>query len=468
MKIFLYLSLIKIYFSLDFNPLPKENGILNSQYAHNTTNNLYFIFEHFRHGARSPCNGGFIDYKDDLGGKWDNYGSLTKLGAKQHYLLGLRNRKYYDGFISREYNSNEIRVYCSNYNRTMMSAQAQLLGFYNKIDFKNIQKNDDIIGEEKISNKVNLQGIIPPINLFLNMQEDKQKFEIAFREKFKCPFLKEMIEKNIKNIDKLETFNKLNNIKEKIVSNYLGIILKEFEIKSYPVNYTTIYTFCDIFICSYFDEENNKKRFYNIEKKYKNFNSTELLGICYNYLFEKFYKVEGAEYSKENSVITMSKILKSMINFMELRINKSQEYIGYESPKFVLYSGHDDTLTQIQLFLNQFFNINLEWVPFASNQIFEIRKYGNTFYVEVYYNEKLKMNITFNEFSEIIKKSIMSEVEIEKKCYGFIRSPYFLRIFILILLFIFMIIFFIVMKIYYCYKNESLKINKPPKIVLVE
>ena len=194
MKIFLYLSLIKIYFSLDFNPLPKENGILNSQYAHNTTNNLYFIFEHFRHGARSPCNGGFIDYKDDLGGKWENYGSLTKLGAKQHYLLGLRNRKYYDGFISREYNSNEIRVYCSNYNRTMMSAQAQLLGFYNKIDFKNIQKNDDIIGEEKISNKVNLQGIIPPINLFLNMQEDKQNFEIAFREKFKCPFLKEMIE----------------------------------------------------------------------------------------------------------------------------------------------------------------------------------------------------------------------------------------------------------------------------------
>ena len=135
MKIFLFLFFTKIILSVCFIPIPKENGILDSPYSHKSTDNLFFILEHFRHGARSPCNGEFINNTDELGGKWQNYGALTKIGVKQHFLLGKENRKRYNNFISNYYDPKEIQIYSSNYNRTMMSAQAQLLGFYNIVNY---------------------------------------------------------------------------------------------------------------------------------------------------------------------------------------------------------------------------------------------------------------------------------------------------------------------------------------------
>ena len=58
---------LNLVLAICFNPLPEGNGILNSKYSHRSTDNLYFIFEHFRHGARSPCEGEFINKKDELG-----------------------------------------------------------------------------------------------------------------------------------------------------------------------------------------------------------------------------------------------------------------------------------------------------------------------------------------------------------------------------------------------------------------
>ena len=81
MKFILYLIFIKLI--LSFIPIPKNNGLLNSPYSHKSTDNLFFIFEHFRHGARSPCNGKFINNTDELGGKWQNYGFLSKVGIKR-------------------------------------------------------------------------------------------------------------------------------------------------------------------------------------------------------------------------------------------------------------------------------------------------------------------------------------------------------------------------------------------------
>ena len=468
MKIFLYFVLIKLLNSLDFNPLPIGNGNLNSNYSHTSTDNLFFVFEHFRHGARSPCNGGFLNKTDDIGGKWPDYGGLTNVGIRQHYSLGQTLRKYYDGFISREYDPKEIKIYCSNYNRTMISAQSQLLGFYNNMSFEEIKKNDDILGENIIDNKMQLNSIIPPINLFESLYKRKRRnFEITFSEKFECPIHKEMINKNKKVIDELEVFDKLNNIKGKINTKYFEILNREFNLGVYTMNYTGMLNFCDIYICNYFDEGNNRQRLDKVAKKYKEFDLKELLGMCYEYMAEKFFTLEGAEYANQSSIIIMSKIMKKMVNYMESRIINQNDFKSYDSPKFVMYSGHDDTLTQMQLFLNKSFHINLEWVPFASNQIFEIRKYENVFYVEVYYNSKLKMNITFSQFSDIVENSIMNEDEINQKCYGFTRSRYFSRIVILFLLLLFLLISYITTKIYYYYNSEKVKVAKPRTVLII-
>ena len=152
---------------------------------------------------------------------------------------------------------------------------------------------------------------------------------------------------------------------------------------------------------------------------------------------------------------------------MESRIINQKDYKSNDSPKFIMYSGHDDTLTQMQLFLNKSFHINLEWVPFSSNQIFEIRKYGNVFYVELYYNNKLKMNITFSQFSDIVENSIMNEDEINQKCYGLTRSRYLSRIVILFLLLLFLLISYITTKIYYYYFSEKVKVVKPRTVLII-
>ena len=460
MEIFLYIFFTKLSLILSFIPIPKENGILNSPYSHRTNDNLYFIFEHFRHGARSPCNGKFVNNKDELGGTWKNYGFLSKVGIKQHFLLGLKNRKKYDNFISNEYNPKELKIFCSFYDRTMMSAQAQLLGFYNnKMNFNDIKQNDDIIGEEKTLNKMNLSSIIPPINIIGQFQfENNDELEMVFSEKFKCPLHSKMIKKNLKELHTIKSFNKINNIQKQFNEKYSSILSKEFKVKNYTEDYFGMIKFCDIFITYYFDDGNNNLILKNLEKKYNFFKSNEVLNICYDFFSEKFFKVEGTAYAEESTILLMSKSMKNIVNYMEKRINKkNQKYIGYDAPKFIMLSGHDDTLTQMQLFFHKFFSVNTEWVPFASTQVLELRKYGNSFYVELYYNDKLKMNITFKQFSQRVKNVIMTEKEINERCYGFTNSEYYLIIILLCLLLIIVFISCMSTKIYFYYfhqKNE--------------
>ena len=225
-----------------------------------------------------------------------------------------------------------------------------------------------------------------------------------------------------------------------------------------------------MYISYYFDKDKNRKIIDNLEKKYNFFNSSEVLDICYNFFYEKFLVIESEEYAKDNYKIIMSRTLNKLINIMKQRINKNDpNYISPESPKFLLYSGHDDTLTQMQIFLNKHFNINKEWVPYASNQIFELRKYGNIFHIEVYYNDRLKMNITFEEFYDIVNKNIMSLSEINEKCYG-IKNSSSNNLLFLFLCWILMLCIASFIFLNVCIllkKKENFKFEKPPKIVMI-
>ena len=80
-----------------------------------------------------------------------------------------------------------------------------------------------------------------------------------------------MIKKNKKVIDELEVFDKLNNIKGKINTKYFEILNREFNLGVYTMNYTGMLNFCDIYICNYFDEGNNRQRLDKVAKKHKEF-----------------------------------------------------------------------------------------------------------------------------------------------------------------------------------------------------
>ena len=91
---------------------------------------LLFLFEHCRHGARSMSHLDKND-KDFIGELWNGKAELSYVGMRQHYLLGVNNKYKYSELLNfSEYNPNDIIVYATNSNRTIMSAQSQLIGMY--------------------------------------------------------------------------------------------------------------------------------------------------------------------------------------------------------------------------------------------------------------------------------------------------------------------------------------------------
>jgi hypothetical protein len=140
--------------------------------------------------------------------------------------------------------------------------------------------------------------------------------------------------------------------------------------------------------------------------------------MCDEFLYKQFIHIRNGGISDKNPFISISPIITNILYWMKVRADKNNNFApDYEEPKFVIYSGHDSTLFQMQTFLKKCFNIEVEKTEFASTQLMELRKYGRIYYVEIYYNDKLKMNITLKEFEQQINKNIMSEDEINNLCY---------------------------------------------------
>ncbi|XP_044763019.1 prostatic acid phosphatase-like [Coccinella septempunctata] len=84
----------------------------------------------FRHGARTPVD----PYPNDpyrSASFWPaGFGQLTNEGKEQQFQLGQWFRKRYADFMPAEYSEKDIYVRSTDVDRTLMSAEANLAGFY--------------------------------------------------------------------------------------------------------------------------------------------------------------------------------------------------------------------------------------------------------------------------------------------------------------------------------------------------
>ena len=93
---------------------------------------LKFVFQMHRHGARAPFTG-VKNERDCFNESWINDGEISEVGKRMHYLLGVRNRKRFMTnftFLNKNYDPHEILIYSTNVNRTIQSIYSQLQGLF--------------------------------------------------------------------------------------------------------------------------------------------------------------------------------------------------------------------------------------------------------------------------------------------------------------------------------------------------
>ena len=366
--------------------------------------NIYFAFEHFRHGARTPNR--FIDKKkemDFINTTWhEGAGELTYLGILQQYLIGTRNKIRYSKFLSSKYNPQEILVYSTNLNRTKTSGYAQLLGLYEKDKSKviNTEEGKKYLNFTDIKSYYgeNLMLKTYPIPYFILKyikRGNKFRYEKTFdySRDINCPKIKFLRNKN-KLLDKhyIEYYETFKKYMETFLEDNFDF---DFEKRD---KFEQLHRFCDAFISQVTDKRVNQ---FFIDKK-RDINIT--YDRCIEYEKLKLFNIEQGGQANFTGEISMSAVMLRVINWMECRMKlKSNIEIKKGCPKFVMYSAHDTTLAAMGRFLLSAFNILVPYPYFAATQSFELRKYNDLFYVEIYFNDKLSLNVTFKEFKKKVR-----------------------------------------------------------------
>jgi len=332
----------------------------------NKENNLYFVFTTFRHGARKPLFGA-----DFFGNRNYSAGALTEYGKIQHLEIGRNYRKRYSNFVNISFDKNELYIRSSYIGRTIVSTEKELEGFFNKT----IDRSNIFITSPKFMNLFQLDP---------KEQAEMNKYVASCQ-------------------------------KRKLGKNYRDIYYREIlpNIKKYPLmeNITDsgIGRFCDSIISHYFEyfygNETN-----NIISRFSKENIQKLYDFCVEY-----YDADRGW--SELGAYMFYMLFKNIFQYMNNYIN------GRSKIKMIMIGGHDVTVGPFMDFLSGLKIIPRTHFPhFACNIVMELRKYGQDFYLEFYYNDILKYNNTLEIFKSILDNSKYSNL------YNYCGVPSYLNI----------------------------------------
>jgi len=393
-----------------------------------------------RHGARAPLTLN-ENSEDLLGIKWEAPGELTPIGKRMEYLLGLRNRERYinrsDHFLSEKFNPHELVVFSSDINRTLLSMQSQLQGLYpissGKSDTLNPDQNETSIPP------INISGIFDDLPNDTALPNGMTIIPIHFitlkNTTTEC-------QAKVKQFNSLNSQNKteIKNLLKEFNDNYsqsLNSIYNKTENNTYDMS--AINSICDTAIADNTEGKSISKFLSKIGAEKKNF-----LEMCNNVLAINFRDYMFGDDDNEVILFYNTPIFRDMIKYMQAKIDddikgdiNEKNVSDYNTPKMVILSGHDTTLSAQEMFFIKFFELNSSYqYPTYSSQIsYEITREDvdkNTtsslnysdYNVLYYFNDDLLLNITFEEFKNIIEENIWKSERMDEFCFGKKEKPF--------------------------------------------
>ncbi len=367
---------------------------------------LRFVFEMFRHGARSPWNGLNASNVDVLGQKWNGPGELTAVGMREHFLLGYRNRMVYGNFLSSNYKVNEIYAISTDVNRTIMSANSQIQGIYQPgtgpsltpvqqdnslppVNKTNFDVEKAALGTDALPEQIQ----VIPLHIF----DPHTRVFNLHKEKI-CPGAGVYNNEGKTRPPVLEFYKKFNLTWGEKLFNALNITDE-----NYFFDFDNTYKLCDTFKCAYTDGRDlSILSNAGIDLQQFDVDITEFLRIDINV-------VGFGDENHELGLMSMSPTMRRVIQWMDIRKENDANGIGYDgfkSPKLAMYSAHDTDMGAILAYMKRVFNTSLYYEPFASSIFFELyqSETNNTnYYVKAIYNDiDLIEKMDYEEFRDLV------------------------------------------------------------------
>lgn len=284
------------------------------------TDTLEYVHTVWRHGDRTPAE--LLDSNDLK--KWpEGLGELTGEGAAQQYRLGQWLRKRYGSWLG-DFNRDAIYIRSSDYNRTLMSAMANMAGLFPP--------------KNPIAPGVSWQ----PIPVHTRPKElDKELYELI-----KCPTAELEMDEQWKS-------RKANEIRKKYASD-LNFLSKNLNLPNMELK--AMWTIYDVFFC---------ERQHNISMP------SWLNSTMFDRIVDLYNEVSQLEFHTE----TLRRLRGGTLleEIMHRFKDKVQGNLGEEA-RFFAYSAHDSTIAALLATLGVFYDI---YPKYATCLLIEMHKLPN-------------------------------------------------------------------------------------------
>jgi len=337
--------------------------------ADETEDELVFTMLITRHGARSPTD----QVPSDASITSDSFkiylGDLTHSGERQHYLEGTKFKKIYaedEEIIDKNFNPNEFYVESTDFNRTLMSAYSQMLGYFPIGSLPELSKahttkanppfkfNGDNKVTKRLRNKAT-ESSFQPVPIHVSGLDDIMRA----MDKDVCPY-QSVLRKQYTETDEWEELN------EKYQQQLFPELHEKYGIKEENLDFSASYTYIDNYYSAWFEQM-------DIEKELSPEAKTLVDEILRDGLYEGFYGLDLAvRLATTRFFDFLRQTLAYKINAV-LEVKNTPEF--YKEIKYMYLSSHDTSLTAIMSGLQQ----KQDEPPFfASNIIFELRRKKNS------------------------------------------------------------------------------------------